>query len=144
VTIDPKIGGPIGRGRPPAPRFEAAGNRIERGALVREARTRADYRLYALPNTKPAQPGLLRVAPGQGAEIEVWSLAPAAFGSSVAAIPPPLGIGARFRGRDEREGVPRRGGGGEGVIAEFQLTWQTGPASRNTPLRQGQPPALGA
>ncbi|MFZ0209366.1 MAG: allophanate hydrolase, partial [Roseiarcus sp.] len=57
--------------------------------------TRAYYRLYALPNTKPAKPGLLRVAPGQGTkiEVEVWSLAAAAFGSFVAAIPPPLGIG---------------------------------------------------
>ena len=63
--------------------------------FVREARTKADYRLYALPGTKPAKPGLLRVAPGQGAEIvvEIWSLAPAAFASFVAAIPPPLGIG---------------------------------------------------
>jgi allophanate hydrolase len=63
--------------------------------FVREARTQADYRLYALPNTKPAKPGLLRVAPGEGAEIvvEIWSLAPAAFASFVAAIPPPLGIG---------------------------------------------------
>ena len=61
--------------------------------VVREASTRADYRLYALPTTKPAKPGLLRIAPGQGVEIEVWSLAPAAFGSFVAAIPPPLGIG---------------------------------------------------
>jgi allophanate hydrolase len=63
--------------------------------VVREASTRADYRLYALPNTKPPEPGLLQVAPGQGAEIEVevWSLAPAAFDSFVAAIPPPLGIG---------------------------------------------------
>jgi allophanate hydrolase len=107
--------GATGRAPPPAPRFEAAGDRIELAVVgahlsglplngelaalgaefVRAARTRADYRLYALPDTKPPKPGLLRVVPGQGAEIEVevWSLAPAAFGSFVAAIPPPLGIG---------------------------------------------------
>ena len=39
--------------------------------------------------------GIERVAPGKGAEIsvEIWALAPAAFASFVAAIPPPLGIG---------------------------------------------------
>ena len=64
-------------------------------AFVREAKTSADYRLYALPNTAPPKPGLLRVGAGQGARIavEIWSLAPAAFGSFVAAIPPPLGVG---------------------------------------------------
>ena len=63
--------------------------------FVREARTAADYRLYALPNTTPPKPGLLRVGAGQGAGIavEIWSLSPAAFGSFVAAIPSPLGIG---------------------------------------------------
>jgi allophanate hydrolase len=107
--------GATGRAAPPAPRGEPAPDRIELAVVgahltglplngelaalgaefVREARTKADYRLYALPDTKPAKPGLLRVAPGQGAEIvvEVWSLAPAAFASFVAAIPPPLGIG---------------------------------------------------
>ncbi len=39
--------------------------------------------------------GLLRVAPGEGFEIvaEVWSLAPEAFGTFVAGVPSPLGIG---------------------------------------------------
>ncbi len=63
--------------------------------FVREARTAADYRLYALPNTTPAKPGLLRVGAGQGAAIavEIWSLSPEAFGRFVAAIPSPLGVG---------------------------------------------------
>ena len=63
--------------------------------FVREARTKPDYRLYALPDTTPPKPGLLRVVPGEGAQIavEVWTLPPAAFGTFVAAIPPPLGIG---------------------------------------------------
>ncbi|MGD0723229.1 MAG: allophanate hydrolase [Roseiarcus sp.] len=66
------------------------------GVLLREVETPPDYRLYALPGTAPAKPGLLRVAPGEGGPIkaEVWGLAPAAFGTFVAAIPSPLGIGA--------------------------------------------------
>jgi allophanate hydrolase len=66
------------------------------GVFVREALTSPDYRLYALPNTTPPKPGLLRVGAGLGARIavEIWSLPEAAFGRFVAAIPSPLGIGA--------------------------------------------------
>jgi allophanate hydrolase len=62
--------------------------------LVRTARTRPDYRLFALPGTPP-KPGLLRTADAEGEpiEVEVWSLEPAAFGRFVAAIPAPLGVG---------------------------------------------------
>jgi allophanate hydrolase len=65
------------------------------GRLVREARTAAFYRLYALPGTVPAKPGLVSDPgfEGQGLAIEVWSLDPAGFGRFVAAIPQPLGIG---------------------------------------------------
>ena len=69
------------------------------GALVRRARTAPDYRLYALPDSVPPKPGLIR-EPGfagagatPGVEVEVWSLSPAAFGAFVAAIPAPLGVG---------------------------------------------------
>ena len=64
-------------------------------AFRRDARTRADYRLYDLAGTKPRKPGLLRVAEGTGhaIQVEVWSLAPEAFGQFVARIPAPLGIG---------------------------------------------------
>ena len=72
------------------------GQLTERGGrLVRAARTANCYRLFALPNTTPPKPGLLRV-PGQvgpGVELEVWEMEPAAFASFVEAIPPPLGIG---------------------------------------------------
>jgi allophanate hydrolase len=64
--------------------------------LVGAARTTPDYKLYALPNTIPAKPGLVRVGPGEGGapiEVEVWELSTAAFGHFVAAIPAPLGIG---------------------------------------------------
>src|SRR3546814_12056765 len=63
--------------------------------LVGEARTAADYRLFVLPDTRPATPGLVRVPgfAGPGIAIEIWSLDPAAFGRFVEQIPAPLGIG---------------------------------------------------
>jgi allophanate hydrolase len=66
-----------------------------RARFVRQTCTSPHYRLYALPNTQPPKPGLRRVAEklSQGIEIEVWALDDAAFGSFVAEIPPPLGIG---------------------------------------------------
>lgn len=65
------------------------------GSLLRATTTTSDYRLFALPGGPPARPGLLRVGPGKGAPIalEVWSLPVAGFGSFVAGIPAPLGIG---------------------------------------------------
>jgi allophanate hydrolase len=63
--------------------------------LVRSCKTAPVYRLFALPNTKPAKPGLIRSENGQGSsiEIEVWEMSTEAFGGFVAAIPPPLGVG---------------------------------------------------
>jgi allophanate hydrolase len=65
------------------------------GAFAREVETTQDYRLFALPGTVPAKPGLLRVGDGAGSAIkaEVWTLDPAGFGAFVAKIPAPLGIG---------------------------------------------------
>ncbi|MFN4275006.1 MAG: allophanate hydrolase [Ferrovibrio sp.] len=62
--------------------------------LVGPAQTSADYKLYALPGAVQ-RPGLVRTASGQGAKIEceVWLLPTAGFGSFVARIPGPLGIG---------------------------------------------------
>ncbi|HEX7953859.1 MAG TPA: allophanate hydrolase [Burkholderiales bacterium] len=67
----------------------------ERGArLEKTARTSAHYRLYALPGTTPPKPGMVR-DPGRGAaiEVEVWRLPVREYGSFVAGIPSPLGIG---------------------------------------------------
>jgi allophanate hydrolase len=63
--------------------------------LVKKTKTADCYRLYALANTTPPKPGLVRVDAGAGAqiEIEVWSLAASAWAKFVAAIPSPLGIG---------------------------------------------------
>ncbi|MEE5151171.1 allophanate hydrolase [Pseudomonas alliivorans] len=69
---------------------------LEGGARLRSlTTTSADYRLYALANTTPAKPGLVRV-PEQGAniEVEVWEMPLSQFGAFVAAIPAPLGIGS--------------------------------------------------
>lgn len=65
------------------------------GHLVKTCRTAGDYRLFALPNTIPPKPGLVREPgfAGPGLEVEVWALPPAAFGQFVANIPAPLGIG---------------------------------------------------
>ena len=68
----------------------------ERGAsLVAATQTSPNYRFYALPGTVPPKPGLVRVAPGEGASIalEVWAMPLQNYGSFVALIPSPLGIG---------------------------------------------------
>jgi allophanate hydrolase len=67
----------------------------ERNArLVWIGATAPSYRLYALPHTTPPKPGLLRVNDsGSRIAVEVWELTSAAFGSFVAAVPPPLCIG---------------------------------------------------
>ena len=68
----------------------------ERNAeLIRTTRTAPDYHFYALTNTTPPKPGLIREPgfAGPGIEIEVWSMPLIHFGSFVAAVPPPLAIG---------------------------------------------------
>ncbi|HEX9167511.1 MAG TPA: allophanate hydrolase [Roseiarcus sp.] len=64
-------------------------------SFSREVETAPDYRLFALPGSAPAKPGLLRVAKGSGSAIkaEIWTLDRAGFGDFVARIPAPLGIG---------------------------------------------------
>ena len=72
------------------------GQLIERGGrLVRTARTLPVYRFFALANTTPPKPGLLRTNEpvGNGIEVEIWELGPAEFATFVELIPPPLGIG---------------------------------------------------
>ncbi len=70
---------------------------ISRGAhLVACTLSSADYKLYALPGGPPYRPGMVRVATGEtgsAIEVEVWEMAAREFGSFVAGIPAPLGIG---------------------------------------------------
>ena len=72
------------------------GELVERGArLERTARTAAKYRLVALPGTTPPKPGLVRdPAAGGAIEVEVWRMPATSFGSFVAKIASPLGIGS--------------------------------------------------
>ncbi len=66
-----------------------------RGAtFVRRTRTVPSYRFYALPGGPPYRPGLVRVPSGGACvDVEVWSVPASQFGSFVAGIPAPLGIG---------------------------------------------------
>lgn len=77
----------------------------ERNArLVATTQTAPNYRLYALPDGK--RPGLIKVASGGAAIVcEVWEMPAAAFGSFVAGIPAPLGIGTL----DLADGTPVNG-----------------------------------
>jgi allophanate hydrolase len=70
---------------------------VERGArLIRACRTAPNYKLFALPNTTPSKPGLVRVRTdeGRGIEVEVWAVPEHRFGSFVAGIPSPLAMGS--------------------------------------------------
>jgi allophanate hydrolase len=65
------------------------------GALVETVNAAPGYRLYALPDTEPAKPGLVGGGPldGPGIELEVWALPVEGFGRLVAGVPAPLVIG---------------------------------------------------
>lgn len=64
------------------------------GRLLRATTSSPDYKLYALPGGPPFRPGMVRVADSGGAiAVEVWELPVREFGSFVAGIPAPLGIG---------------------------------------------------
>lgn len=70
------------------------------GQLVRTVRSAPCYKLFALPGGPPKRPGMVRVEEGgigemsiAGIEMEVWEMPASEFGSFVAGIPAPLGIG---------------------------------------------------
>jgi len=67
----------------------------ERGATCLEkTKTAKKYRFYALAGGPPYRPGLIRDGQnGVSINVEVWSVPEAQFGSFVANIPAPLGIG---------------------------------------------------
>jgi allophanate hydrolase len=71
---------------------------VSRGAsFVERTTTSANYRLHAIPGTVPPKPGLERLATGRtgnAIEVELWDLPLGLFGSFVAEVPPPLGIGS--------------------------------------------------
>ena len=67
----------------------------ERGATLKQATTTAPYyKLYALAGGPPQRPGLQYTQQnGAAIEVEVWQIPATEFGSFVANIPAPLGIG---------------------------------------------------
>jgi allophanate hydrolase len=71
------------------------GQLLERGARLREStRTAPQYRLYALPGTQPAKPGLVRQADGGASiEVELWDLPLSQAGSFLALVGAPLCLG---------------------------------------------------
>jgi allophanate hydrolase len=88
----------------------------ERGAtLVSTTQTTPDYKLFALPGTTPPKPGLVRVPAGTGAPIalEIWEMPVQHYGSFVALIPSPLGIGTL---------TLANGSGVQGFVCETQAT----------------------
>ena len=67
-----------------------------RGAkLLKTTHTAPIYKFYALTGTTPPKPGLIRLdgEPGHAIEVEVWEMPHTHFGSFMAEIPSPLGIG---------------------------------------------------
>ena len=61
--------------------------------FVEATTTAAEYRMFAL-DTVPPKPGVVRAPDGGAAlAVEVWALAPAAFGAFVAGLPAPMAIG---------------------------------------------------
>ena len=63
--------------------------------LVRTIRSHSDYRLFVLPDSVPAKPGLV-FEPGFGGlgiELEVWAMPEETVGSFLNAIPSPLSLG---------------------------------------------------
>lgn len=67
----------------------------ERGAVLKSrTRTKPCYRMYALAGGPPFRPGLIMdEQSGAAIDVEIWSVPAAEFGSFVAGIPAPLGIG---------------------------------------------------
>ncbi|KPC50130.1 allophanate hydrolase [Amantichitinum ursilacus] len=67
---------------------------LERNAtLAARTFTAPEYNLYALANTTPPKPGLVRSANGAAIEIELWDMPISQFGSFVGLVQAPLGIG---------------------------------------------------
>ena len=68
---------------------------LERGAsLVRKTVTSSEYKLYALNETPVRRPALVRVgSEGVAIDVEVWRMPTSEFGSFIAGVASPLGLG---------------------------------------------------
>ncbi|MGF6572762.1 allophanate hydrolase [Paraburkholderia sp. GAS333] len=77
------------RGQPLNWQLQQAGARF-----IEATHTADNYRLYALANTQPPKPGLVRTTTyGQPIAVELWDVPLRTFGQFVAEVPAPLGIG---------------------------------------------------
>lgn len=106
----------------------------ERHARFVENTFSADnYRLYALPNTTPPKPGLIRSAEGAAIAVELWDVPVELFGSFVALVPAPLGIGTlTLQDGREVKGFICEGAAVEGATDITHLGgWRAYIASRN-------------
>ncbi|MEI2418219.1 urea carboxylase [Orrella sp. JC864] len=102
--LPPGVAARAGAARPGAIRVAVVGAHLRgmplnhqltsrNAVFVEQCRSACDYRLYALPGTVPPKPGLARMPVGACIELELWDVPAEAFGSFVAEIPAPLGIG---------------------------------------------------
>lgn len=88
-TITLAVVGAHLRGQPLNWQLQEAGARF-----LRATHTAPGYKLYALANTQPPKPGLVRTTQqGQPIAIELWEVPLRTFGKFVADVPAPLGIG---------------------------------------------------
>ncbi|CAI2441084.1 allophanate hydrolase [Serratia liquefaciens] len=76
---------------------------VQRGATrVEQTTTAPCYRLYALANSQPPKPGLVKAAQGAAISVELWDIPLAHFGEFVAEIPAPLGMGTLLLADERR------------------------------------------
>ncbi len=111
----------------------------DRGAtLLEKTQSSPDYKLYALAGGPPFRPGMMRVdRDGESIDVEVWQVPVENFGSFVAEIPPPLGIG-------KVQLIDRRWESGficeaHGIIGAKDITalksWKKYMSEKNGPIR---------
>lgn len=65
--------------------------------LKKRTKTSPHYRLYALPNSSPAKPGIQRVfsnMDGESISVEIWDVPTENFGKFISMVPHPLAIGS--------------------------------------------------
>lgn len=110
------------------------GQLTERHAhFVEQTFTASHYRLYALPGTTPPKPGLVRSSQGASIALELWDIPTHEFGSFVALIPAPLGIGTlTLQDGREVKGFICEGAAVEGAVDITHLGgWRAYIALRN-------------
>lgn len=91
------------------------------GSFVQQTWTPPQYRLFVLPETPPAKPGMIRAEDGGSIEIEVWQLGASALGALIASAPPPLVIGSvQTRQRRMDHGISLRGNRPEGRTGNYE------------------------